>query len=127
MRVTVCAVGRLKPGPERDLIDKFSKRIVWPFEIREVEERRKLSPPELARREAELLESACPPGAVRFRDLGKMLRHCRDLPAGPAAGDHHKVSDGGFAGKIDHHDVFGLVIFQRGFHFGEQGIGHVRL
>ena len=65
MRVTVCAVGRLKPGPERDLIDKFSKRIVWPFEIREVEERRKLSPPELARREAELLESACPPGAVR--------------------------------------------------------------
>lgn len=75
MRVTICAVGRLKPGPERDLIDKFSKRIVWPFEIREVEERRKLSAPELARREAELLEAACPPGAVRIvlDERGKSL------------------------------------------------------
>ena len=65
MKVTVCAVGRLKAGPERELIDRFSKRISWPFEIREVEERRKLSPAELTAREGELLDAACPAGAVR--------------------------------------------------------------
>lgn len=65
MRITVCAVGRLKAGPERDLIDRFAKRLTWPFEIREVEERRKLAPPEMKARESALLEAACPGGAVR--------------------------------------------------------------
>jgi 23S rRNA (pseudouridine1915-N3)-methyltransferase len=75
MRVTVCAVGRLKAGPERELIDRFSRRISWPFEIREVEERRRLPPAELTAREGELLEAACPAGAVRvvLDERGKPL------------------------------------------------------
>lgn len=65
MRVTICAVGRLKAGAERDLIDKYAKRIQWPFEIVEIEERRKLSPAELKRREQELMGAAIPGGAIR--------------------------------------------------------------
>lgn len=65
MRVTICAVGRLKNGAERDLIDKYAKRINWPLNIVEVEERRKLSAAELKQRECELIAAALPDGAVR--------------------------------------------------------------
>lgn len=65
MRVTICAVGRLKAGAERDLIDKYAKRIKWPLDIVEIEERRKLSPAELKQREQELIGAALPGGAVR--------------------------------------------------------------
>ncbi len=75
MRITVCAVGRLKSGPERDLLDKFARRIAWPFDIREVEERRKLPDAERRMREGELLAGACPAGAVRVAldERGKSL------------------------------------------------------
>jgi len=75
MRVTICAVGRLKAGAERDLIDKYAKRIQWPFEIVEVEDRRKLSPAELKQRECELITAALPDRAVRVAldERGKTL------------------------------------------------------
>lgn len=66
MRLTICSVGRLKAGPERDLIDKYTKRLQWPLEIVEVEERRRLSDAELKSRESELLTGALPAGAVRI-------------------------------------------------------------
>lgn len=66
MRVTVCAVGRLRAGPERDLIDRFAKRIVWPFDIREIEDRRAAPGPERTAGESRLLDQACPAGAVRI-------------------------------------------------------------
>lgn len=65
MRLTICAVGRLKPGAERDLIEKYAKRLQWPLDIVEVEERRKLSPAELKAREGELLNAAIPRDTVR--------------------------------------------------------------
>ena len=64
MRITVIAVGRLRGGPEQALADHYRNRIVWPVEIREVEERRKLPPVELKRREAALIEAAVPERAV---------------------------------------------------------------
>lgn len=75
MRLTICTVGRLKAGPERDLIAKYTKRVQWPLEIIEVEERRKLSPAELKNRESELLSGALPAGAVRIAmdERGKTL------------------------------------------------------
>ena len=75
MRLTICAVGRLKAGPERDLIDKYQKRVQWPIEIIEVEERRKLSAAELKSRESCLLLGALPPGAVciAMDERGKTL------------------------------------------------------
>ena len=63
--ITICAVGRLGPGPERELIERFSKRLRWNLEIREVAERRKLPPPALRERECELLQAACPRRALR--------------------------------------------------------------
>ncbi len=55
MRITIAAVGRLRKGPERALFDHFAGRIAWPLEIREVEEKKKLPPDRLKRREGELL------------------------------------------------------------------------
>jgi 23S rRNA (pseudouridine1915-N3)-methyltransferase len=60
----VVAVGRLKSGPQADLVRHYAERLTWPLSIREVEERRKLSPAELKEREGALLLSAVPPGAT---------------------------------------------------------------
>tara|TARA_R110000868_G_scaffold14669_1_gene67884 strand:- start:5620 stop:6075 length:456 start_codon:yes stop_codon:yes gene_type:complete len=66
VRVTICAVGRLKAGAERDLIEKYAKRIQWPLDIVEIEERRKLSPAELKSRECDLITAALPDRALRI-------------------------------------------------------------
>ena len=58
------AVGRLKPGPLKDLEQHYAPRITWPLAIREVEERRKLPPPELVEREGALLLAALPRAGV---------------------------------------------------------------
>ena len=59
MRITLVAVGRLRKGPEKSLVDHFANRISWQFEIREVEEKRTLDGETLKRREAELLLNNC--------------------------------------------------------------------
>jgi len=64
MRLKVAAVGRWKAGPERSLYEHFARRIALPLELREVEEKKKLPPPALVRREAELLLAQVPKGAV---------------------------------------------------------------
>ncbi len=64
--MTICAVGRLKAGAERDLIEKYAKRIQWPLDIVEIEERRKLSPAELKSRECDLITAALPDRALRI-------------------------------------------------------------
>ncbi len=66
MRYTLIAVGRAKAGPERNLFEHFVERINAPFELKEVEEKKRLSGDELKRREANLLEAAIPDGAVRI-------------------------------------------------------------
>ena len=75
MRVTICAVGRLKSGAERDLSDKYAKRIQWRLGSVEGEERRKLSPAELKSREGDLIAAALPDGAIRVAldERGKTL------------------------------------------------------
>ena len=64
MRLTILAVGRLKPGPMKDLADEYAKRIAGPLATREVEERRRLPPAALKEREGALLLDALPPGAL---------------------------------------------------------------
>lgn len=64
MRLWLIAVGRLKPGPLKELQRHYAERIRWPIEIREVEERRKLPPAELKEREAALLLAELPKDAV---------------------------------------------------------------
>ena len=93
MRVTICAVGRMKAGPERDLLERYRRRIRWPVDIREVEERRKLPALQRAGREGALLEAACPDGAYRVAldasgtahdsvAFARVLERCRDAGRG---------------------------------------------
>jgi 23S rRNA (pseudouridine1915-N3)-methyltransferase len=64
MRITIAAIGKLKPGPHRDLAAHYASRLRWPLTVREVDERRKLPPGELKAREAALLLAAIPKGAA---------------------------------------------------------------
>ena len=96
MRLHVVAVGRLKTGPHADLARHYADRLKWPLSIREVEERRKLSPAELMEREGALLLSAVPPGALVVAldeegtpltsdDFAQRLQHWRSEGVGDVA------------------------------------------
>ncbi len=75
MRLTMIAVGRAKAGPERALYDHYVSRITFPLDLREVEERKRLSGAQLKQREAELLARQIPDGAivVALDERGKNL------------------------------------------------------
>jgi 23S rRNA (pseudouridine1915-N3)-methyltransferase len=64
MRLTIVAVGRQKAGPLKEIERLYAERITLPLALREVEERRKLSPAEMKTREAALLLEAAPKGAA---------------------------------------------------------------
>jgi 23S rRNA (pseudouridine1915-N3)-methyltransferase len=64
MRLAIVVVGRQRAGPLKELERHYAERITFPLVIREVEEKRKLSPGEMKAREAELLLDAVPKGAV---------------------------------------------------------------
>ncbi len=66
MKITICAIGKIKPGPEHELLRRYQRRILWPIHILELEERRKSSSGELKRREAGLIEKAVPQGSLRI-------------------------------------------------------------
>jgi 23S rRNA (pseudouridine1915-N3)-methyltransferase len=68
MRVSICAVGRLRAGPELDLVRDYSDRFtktgralgLGPLDISEVEDKKNIG----MRAEAPLLEKAVPKGAL---------------------------------------------------------------
>jgi 23S rRNA (pseudouridine1915-N3)-methyltransferase len=64
LKLTIACIGRAGRGPERDLYDHYAGRIRWPLTLRELEEKKKLPPAELVRREGELLLGAVPDRAV---------------------------------------------------------------
>jgi Uncharacterized conserved protein len=64
LRLTLACIGRAGRGPERDLYEHYAGRIRWPLTLRELEEKKKLPPAELIRREGELLLGAVPDKAV---------------------------------------------------------------
>jgi 23S rRNA (pseudouridine1915-N3)-methyltransferase len=69
-RVAILAVGRLKPGPERDLYEHYAARLRPPPVVTEIPEARG-SAAEIRRREGEALLGAMPAGAVLVAmDLG---------------------------------------------------------
>jgi 23S rRNA (pseudouridine1915-N3)-methyltransferase len=73
VKLLVAAVGRMRPGPLRELQDEYLKRLGAAAQLHEVEERRKL--PALRRREGELLLAAVPPGRrlVALDERGESL------------------------------------------------------
>ena len=69
MRITVAAVGRFGTGrkkqtPERDLFESYVKRLTFPVDLKEIEEKRPLSVPERQKHEADKLLKSIPKGAV---------------------------------------------------------------
>jgi 23S rRNA (pseudouridine1915-N3)-methyltransferase len=75
MRPWLAAVGRCRPGPERDLFQTYADRLQPPLTLREVEERRPLPVAERRARESELLLAAVPASArlVALDERGKTL------------------------------------------------------
>ncbi len=79
MRITICAVGRLRAGPERTLIDDYLTRFdrtgralgLGPVDLREVEDRKGGG----MRAEAALLKKALPAGAavIALDERGKLF------------------------------------------------------
>ncbi len=63
MKFAIVAVGRWKSGPEKALYEHFAARLKPQPTLTEVEEKKKLAPDELKRREAELLLGQVPAGA----------------------------------------------------------------
>tara|TARA_B100001123_G_scaffold412874_1_gene510652 strand:- start:99 stop:554 length:456 start_codon:yes stop_codon:yes gene_type:complete len=64
VKITVCAIGRLKAGPERDLWERYSIRLRCPLKIIELEARKKVSAAVLKRLEGTLLTDAIPAGTL---------------------------------------------------------------
>lgn len=78
MRITLVAVGRLRGDPLADAFDEYARRLKagrWTLDVVEVEERRKLTGPELMAREGELLLAARPAEAyaIMLDGRGKAL------------------------------------------------------
>ena len=75
MQNLIVAVGRWKAGPEKALYGLYEKRIQPRLQLKEVEEKKRLSGAELTRREGQLLLNAVPDGAriVVLDGIGKGL------------------------------------------------------
>jgi 23S rRNA (pseudouridine1915-N3)-methyltransferase len=65
MKFRIIAVGRMKPGPEKALLDLYAARLRPAIQVQEVEEKRPLSSTEMKAREAELLLAALDDGKVK--------------------------------------------------------------
>ena len=75
MRITLVAVGRAKSDATAALFRDFAKRIRWPLQLREIEERKPLPAEARKTREGERLIAALPQGArvVSLDQRGKSL------------------------------------------------------
>lgn len=92
-QVSIVAVGRLRPGPEKALIETYLRRLSWPVNFIEVEEKRPIKGPERMRAEADLLARAIPESAsavIALDERGQImdsagfaekLRHWQDTGA----------------------------------------------
>lgn len=95
MRIVVAAIGRARAAPEQALFDDYARRLVrqgpagLTLELREAEERRKLTVEARRAAEAELLSAQIPKGATTValdgrgksltsEDFAKRLRRWRD-------------------------------------------------
>jgi len=75
LRLLVCAIGRARKDPARALFEQYSRRLGWPLELKEFEERRKLPREQLRARECAMLLAAVPADAavVALDESGQAL------------------------------------------------------
>lgn len=94
MRLLIAAVGRLKAGPERELLDRYVERAnatgrslsLAPLEIAEIAESQDRRPPDRMADEARRLEAALPKGSKRILlDSGGKALGSEDFAARLAA------------------------------------------
>ena len=64
MQILITAVGKLRRGPERDIIESYLRRIRWNVTIREIDVTGQLDAATRMRREGGLLLDAVPVGSV---------------------------------------------------------------
>jgi len=75
MRILIAAVGKLRRGPEKDLIETYLGRTRWDIAVREVEVPGRLDAATRRQRESAVLLDANPEGAI----LIALDRHGRNL------------------------------------------------
>ena len=63
MNILIAAIGRAKPGPERDLYESYVKRLPWRVDLKEIEIKKEQSVDVRRTREGEALLAAVPEGA----------------------------------------------------------------
>ena len=63
MNIVVAAVGRAKPGAERDLFDSYAGRLPWRVDLKEIEIKKESALDVRRAREGEALLAAVPEGA----------------------------------------------------------------
>jgi 23S rRNA (pseudouridine1915-N3)-methyltransferase len=75
MKLILVAVGQLKSGPERDLIQIYNKRLRWSLDVHEVVVKRKISGPALKELEGDLILSHIPSSSlvIGLDEKGKSL------------------------------------------------------
>lgn len=89
MRVLIAAIGRLRNGPVRDLMDEYLRRLDWPVTIRELESKKSGNPKIIQQDENDLLLAAIPDGArvivldergkdISSRDFAGKIRDWQD-------------------------------------------------
>lgn len=73
MNIIVAAVGKAKPGPEKELFAAYAARLPWRIDVKEIEIKKEMAVDIRRAREAEALTAAIPAGAriVALDEKGK--------------------------------------------------------
>lgn len=71
MRILIVAVGKAKPGAEKDLAQQYAKRLPWPVDVKEIAADKDQSAEVRKAREAEKLLNAVPAESVIIALDGK--------------------------------------------------------
>jgi len=59
MRILLAAVGKMKPSPEWDLLEKYRRQLAWPLVIKEIDIKKTMPVEQRKAAEADELLSAC--------------------------------------------------------------------
>lgn len=66
MRVTIAALGKMKPSPEQELLTKYLRQTPWQIAIKELEVKKNLPTHSRMQAEAALLQEACADAHIRI-------------------------------------------------------------
>jgi 23S rRNA (pseudouridine1915-N3)-methyltransferase len=74
MKIKIIAVGKIK-GPEQALVERYSKRLPWPLEIVEIDDRQRRSANQKKDRETQAIAARLPknPALIALSQSGKPL------------------------------------------------------